>query len=171
MKKTLFFINFLFVSLLLLSSCAKKEILFVPLKIEWFEYKGDLSKIDQSLVPAPVVEDFDSTENRCFIAMTKILMEDPLIQLRANQNISFDVQYYRYQYKKEVSIHFLGRLSEPEKQGTLETEPMVLPLFPKEDIGAWTARCNPKGQIKDFAFNGQKTKRQRPLKMKTSTIE
>lgn len=165
MKKNLFFLCLFFVLLGLLSSCAKKEPLFVPLKIEWFEYNGDLSKIDPSLVPAPAVEN-DSTENTCFIAMTKMLMEHPLIQQRADQGAAFDVQYYRYQYKKEVSIRFLGRLSEPEKQETLETKPIVIPLFPKEDIGAWTARCNPKGQIKDFAFNGQKTKRQRPLKGK-----
>ena len=95
MKKNLFFLCLLFILLGLLSSCAKKELLFVPLKIEWFEYNGDLSKIDPSLVPAPAVETIDSTENTCFIAMTKMLMEHPLIQQRADQGAAFDVQYYR----------------------------------------------------------------------------
>lgn len=165
MKKNLFFLSLLLlVSLCFFTSCAKKEFLFVPLKIEWFEYKGDLAKIDQSLVPA--VESSDSLENKCFIAMTQMLMENALIQKLSDQGVAFDVQYYKYQYKKEISIRFLGRLSEPERQETLETEPMIIPLYPKNEIAAWTARCNPKGKIKEFSFNGQKVRRQQPLMMK-----
>lgn len=161
MKHILFYCSFFLVISILLSSCAKKEILFVPLKIEWFEYTGDLSKMAKGLTPALAQ---DSIENLCFIEMTRVLLESPLIQQRANQEISFDTQYYRYQYKKEVSIRFLGRLSEPEHQTTLITEPMKQLLNPENEIAAWTARCNSKGKIKDFSFNGQKTKRQRVAK-------
>lgn len=161
MNKTFLYFCIFFVISLLFTSCAKKEFLFVPLRIEWFEYTGDLSKMDKGLTPVTAQ---DSIENLCFIEMTRVLMESPLIQQRADQEISFDTQYYRYQYKKENTIRFLGRLSEPEQQAVLLTEPMKQPLHPENEIGAWTARCNAKGQIRDFAFNGQKTKRQRVVK-------
>ncbi|NLO24302.1 MAG: hypothetical protein GX116_08255 [Fibrobacter sp.] len=131
---------------LFLAACSKKEMLFVPLKLDWVEYSGDLNLIDSSLIAIHESPAIDSIKTQCFVKMTQNLLSVKTLQ--KEEEAYFSVQYYPFLYKNEIHIHFTGVLAN-ENQLDLHQE---LLKSTKENTYFWTAVCDPKLQIKSFQF-------------------
>jgi len=125
-----------------LNGCARHQVEFVPLTLQWFSYSGSFSF---EAKPLPIA---DSLKNRCMIALTGSLMRSTPIQAHKDENIRFRVQYYS---TLKDQIDFIGALESPQQQN-LEKTPLTPPSAPAPEYGYWKATCDSQGSIRILKF-------------------
>lgn len=134
--------------LLLFVSCAKQVPEFVPLTLQWFEYKGDTSAFDKTHKPTAIDT---SLSEKCIISMTRELMAAKQVRIYAENGMEYNVQYYGISQGGNANIVYRGSCAYSNANADYEIQPMKMDKSTKKAC-LFTARCNSEGSIKDLKF-------------------